>query len=383
MRNFLMTSAAIAALMGGMTAADAQLAAGMRGPAVELAQSEPRDGNREREPRARRGEQSAPAAAPAVRDRQPSSPRGSVTTGQGSDREFDRPRSERQRGEASEPRRGQDMRDGDRDRPARDRAGTRDRAGERDRSASERSAPRERSTTGQSSGERTTTTAPQRGDTSRTDMTRERSRAGQQQETRQGDARDGRFRMTSEQRTRVTARFSGSIERMNVRPLSRSSISVSIGAVVPRSVHLHVVPQDVVAIYPQFRGHRFVVVEEEIVIIEPRSHRVVALLPMSGRQARASVRETTGNAPAGTRLQLSPRDREVIRTVVMREPACRLEQRVEFFLFVPIPRTVEICELPREVVSTVPAVSAYRYAVRGDDIVLVDPHDQRVVEIIE
>jgi hypothetical protein len=389
MRNFLLTSAAVAALLGGVAVAEAQMTPGARGPAAEAAQNEPGAGkaNREREPRARGGEQ---GAAPAVRDRQSStpSPRG-ATTGQGSDREFDRPRSERRRGEADEQRRSNerkqsqdDRRDGDRNRAARDRDG------DRDRNAAERNSQRERAT-GQSANDRDNAT-PRRGDAARSDTTRDRAgqrqenRQDRRQDSRQSDSRGDRFRMTSEQRIRISTRFSDRIDRMNVRPLSRNSISVSIGAVVPRSVNLHVVPQDIVAIYPRFRGHRFVVVEEEIVIIEPRSYRVVAVLPMSGgRQARASVRETTASAPARARLQLSPQERETIRTVVMREPACRLEQRVDFFLFVPIPRTVEICELPREVVSTVPAVGAYRYALRGDDIVLVDPEDHRVVEIIE
>ncbi|MND00893.1 hypothetical protein D3C83_196710 [compost metagenome] len=73
----------------------------------------------------------------------------------------------------------------------------------------------------------------------------------------------------------------------------------------------------------------------------------------------------------------------MIHTVVMREPACRLEQRVDFFLFVPIPRTVEVCQLPQEIVTRIPAVGPYRYVVRGDDVVLVEPDGNRVVEIID
>jgi hypothetical protein len=206
------------------------------------------------------------------------------------------------------------------------------------------------------------------------------TRAEQRNET----ARSGSIRLSDDQRTRISARFSDRIDRMNVRPLSRSSISVSIGATVPRSVRLHVVPSDIVAIYPRFRGHRFVVVEDEIVIVEPRSYRIVATLPMGGelRSARASFRETTGAVGAGNRIRLSQEDRTLIRTTLLREPACRLEQRVDFFLFVPIPRTVEVCQLPAEVVSQVPAVGSYRYVVRGDEIALVDPEEYRIIEVI-
>jgi hypothetical protein len=244
----------------------------------------------------------------------------------------------------------------------------RDRAG-RDsiRDSQDRVTARERRTTGQSN-ERQSTDAPRRDDARRDDR-----------------ASRGSVTLSEEQRTRISTRFSDRIERMNVRPVSRSNISVSIGATVPRSVRLHAVPNDVVTIYPRFRGHRFVVVEDEIVIIEPRSYRIVAVLPMSGerRAARAQVRETTGAAGAGARIRLSAEDRRVIRTVVMQEPACRLEERVDFFLFVPIPRTVEVCQLPQEIVTRIPAVRPYRYVVRGDDIVLVEPDGNRVVEIID
>ena len=234
---------------------------------------------------------------------------------------------------------------------------------------------------------------PRRGETRQRDTTQDRgSRIERRQETRQESTRQdstarGSARMSDEQRTRVSTRFSQSIDRMNVRPLSRSQISVSIGATIPRSVRAYTVPRDIVAIYPQFRGHRFVVVDDEIVIVEPGSQRVVTMLPMGGERAFArsparettgsSVRETTGTAPpAGSRIRLSPQEREVIRTVVMREPACRLEQRVDFVLFIPLPRTVEVCELPPQVVSEAPEVQ--RVSLRGadDEIGLVDPDEQ-------
>jgi hypothetical protein len=256
---------------------------------------------------------------------------------------------------------------------------------------------RERTTTGQSQ-ERTTgqpsgdvsRETPRRGETRQRDTAQDRgSRIERRQETRQESTRQdstarGSARMSDAQRTRVSTRFSQSIDRMNVRPLSRSQISVSIGATIPRSVRAYTVPRDIVAIYPRFRGHRFVVVEDDIVIVEPGSQRVVSVLPRSGEQraARSFARETTGIAPAGSGIRLSPQDREVIRTVVLREPACRLEQRVDFILFIPLPRTVEVCELPQQVVSEAPELRRYRYVVQGDEIGLIDPEDNRVVEVI-
>jgi hypothetical protein len=179
----------------------------------------------------------------------------------------------------------------------------------------------------------------------------------------------------------MTARLSAQIDRLDVQPISRTRISASIGSVIPRSIRLYALPPDVVSIYPRFRGYSFVLVEDEYVIIEPRTRQIVTVIPAS--DSRRTSRETTGVAVRGEPLRLSPRARSVIRATVLREPACHYEQRIDFFLFVPVPRTVEVCEFPRRIVEEVPEIGTYRYVVRGEEVVVVDPDERRVVEIID
>jgi hypothetical protein len=52
---------------------------------------------------------------------------------------------------------------------------------------------------------------------------------------------------------------------------------ISVGTVIPRTVTLHAPPPIVIEVYPQWRGYRFVLVED-VVIIEPSSYRIVALI---------------------------------------------------------------------------------------------------------
>ena len=383
MRSLLLTSVATAALLTGLAAAGAQQDQGRRGDppsATEQTQQPPRARNNVKEwpgSQVQQPERQAPARAQPERS----------TTGQSTERPADQPR---QRGRG-------DARDEGRDRASAAREPHR-------RGCSRTHRPRARPTTGQSQ-ERTTSQSsgeaaretPRRGEAQRLDRTQDRAQdRGSRAERRDETTVRGSAALSDEQRSRVSTRFSQSIDRMNVRPLSRSQVSVSIGATIPRSVRAYTVPQDIVAIYPRFRGHRFVVVDDEIVIVEPGSQRIVSVLPMGGEMggersfARSTnrettgspYRETTGSAAAGSRIRLSPQDREVIRTVVMREPACRLEQRVDFFLFIPLPRTVEVCELPPQVVSEAPELRGYRYVVRGDEIGLVDPDENRIVEVI-
>jgi hypothetical protein len=60
--------------------------------------------------------------------------------------------------------------------------------------------------------------------------------------------------------------------------------SVSIGAIVPPHHHFHVLPTEIVSIVPEYRGYDYIVVNDEILIVEPRTHRIVETLP-EGRSA--------------------------------------------------------------------------------------------------
>ena len=75
------------------------------------------------------------------------------------------------------------------------------------------------------------------------------------------------------------------MSHLNVRPLNDAKFSVSVGTTVPRDVRLERLPADVVEIVPQYRDYDFVVVRDEIVIVDPSSYRIVASLPYSGRSA--------------------------------------------------------------------------------------------------
>jgi hypothetical protein len=140
------------------------------------------------------------------------------------------------------------------------------------------------------------------------------------------------------------------------------------------------VPEDVIAVYPRFRGDRFVLVEDEIVVIEPATRRVVAVLPRGG--SRYSSRETTGRSDSRVHLRLSPEERTEIRTVIMREPSCHYEAQLDFTFGIPLPRSTRVCEFPQTVVSEYPDIRQYRYVVKGDDIAVVDPDDYRIVDVI-
>ena len=81
-------------------------------------------------------------------------------------------------------------------------------------------------------------------------------------------------KLSSEQQTKITT----VIKSQRVAPVTNVNFSISVGTRVPRDVHFHTLPAEVVTIYPQWRGYRFILVREEIVIIDPNTFEIVAVI---------------------------------------------------------------------------------------------------------
>jgi len=57
------------------------------------------------------------------------------------------------------------------------------------------------------------------------------------------------------------------------------NFSISVGTRIPRNVHFVVLPEEIVRIVPQYRGFDYFLVEDEIVIVDPRTLEIVAIIP--------------------------------------------------------------------------------------------------------
>ena len=76
--------------------------------------------------------------------------------------------------------------------------------------------------------------------------------------------------LTTEQKTKIRTTV---MQSSSAPKVSRSSINfnISVGTVVPRSVHFVSVPSTLVEIHPAWRGYSYFVVDDEIIIVEPRT----------------------------------------------------------------------------------------------------------------
>ena len=70
------------------------------------------------------------------------------------------------------------------------------------------------------------------------------------------------------------------IRNEHVAPISNPDFAVTVGSRIPRErVDLRPLPSEVFTIYPQWRGYEFFLVRDEIIVVDPRTLEIVAVLP--------------------------------------------------------------------------------------------------------
>jgi hypothetical protein len=81
-------------------------------------------------------------------------------------------------------------------------------------------------------------------------------------------------KLSTEQRTKITT----VIRNEHVAPITNVNFNVAVGTRIPHDVAFHPLPADVVTIYPEWRGYNFVLVRDEIVVIDPQTFEIVAVI---------------------------------------------------------------------------------------------------------
>ena len=90
-----------------------------------------------------------------------------------------------------------------------------------------------------------------------------------------GQAGAGGKQLTTEQRTKVTT----VIKQQNVQPVTNINFSISVGTRVPREVRFNPLPAEIITVYPDWRGYEFFLARDEIIVVNPRTLEIVAVLP--------------------------------------------------------------------------------------------------------
>jgi Protein of unknown function (DUF1236) len=81
-------------------------------------------------------------------------------------------------------------------------------------------------------------------------------------------------KLSNEQRTKITT----VIRNQHVQPVTNVNFSIAVGTRVPRDVSFHPLPAEIVSVYPDWRGYEFILVRDQILVIDPSSLEIVAVL---------------------------------------------------------------------------------------------------------
>jgi hypothetical protein len=98
---------------------------------------------------------------------------------------------------------------------------------------------------------------------------------GQVQGQVQGKGSARSVQLSSEQRAKIHA----SLANRKAGRVTNENFTVNVGARVPRTVRFYPLPIEIVDIVPEYQGYDYVLVGDEIVIIDPNTLEIVAVLP--------------------------------------------------------------------------------------------------------
>jgi hypothetical protein len=113
----------------------------------------------------------------------------------------------------------------------------------------------------------------------------ENERGGAIRENRENNARiqerGGRaggksVQLSESQRSQIKTLI---VKDRNMPRVNSSNFSVAVGSAVPRDVHVAPLPPDIIRVVPAYRGFDYVMVRDQLLIIDPDTMKIVAILP--------------------------------------------------------------------------------------------------------
>ncbi len=136
-------------------------------------------------------------------------------------------------------------------------------------------APEQNRTTGQAPREDRTNRSSER---NRSEQERERIDRTEENRATTGQGAAGTratINLTPEKRTQIHEVI---VQERNAPRVSSPNFNVSVGARVPRTIRFMALPRTILEIEPAWRGFEYFMVGDEIVIIDPRSMEIVAIV---------------------------------------------------------------------------------------------------------
>jgi hypothetical protein len=123
-----------------------------------------------------------------------------------------------------------------------------------------------------------------------------------QSQTTQTQTNQTQVSQQSNLSTDKQVRISQTLTRERLAEPERNlNVSIRVGERAPDRVRFHRLPDTIVSIEPEYRGYDYFTTEEEIVIVEPRTHRIVSQIPRDASRIHAAgAGSSAGGSTTGT-----------------------------------------------------------------------------------
>jgi hypothetical protein len=232
---------------------------------------------------------------------------------------------------------------------------------------SEQAQPKEQSTKGaatKDSGTKGTATDPGKGQEAPPKLS----------DTAKGPSGGSHLQLSEQQRTNVHDMI---LKESHVNRVTNVNFTINVGVRVPREVRLAALPASVITIVPEYRSHRYFIVDEEICIVDPVTYEIVEIITVPGRSA-ARVENRGGSVS----LVLTDEEKAIILHGINLSGASTLGLGA-LTEGADVPRGVEVRSFPDSIVQKVPKVKRYKFFAAENRIAIVDPRGAKIQLVIE
>src|SRR5262245_9933866 len=176
---------------------------------------------------------------------------------------------------------------------------------------------------GQSQPQRDQTTgqAPSRDQNQQGQRQNQPQRGQSQQGQAQQDRSSGRVTLSADQRTRIRQTV---LTGSNVPRVNNVNFAIRVGTVVPSHVRIVTVPDTLIEIHPEWRGHSFFVVHDDIIIVD-NNRSIVAEVPVGSSGASLDSRggggrlDTRGGGGGQAAVNLSSEEIVQMQTILIEQ----------------------------------------------------------------
>ncbi|HEU0058859.1 MAG TPA: DUF1236 domain-containing protein [Hyphomicrobiaceae bacterium] len=210
--------------------------------------------------------------------------------------------------------------------------------------------------------------------TGRDNAQKEPKDGGKQKSTERSGSGE-RVQLSEQQRTNVHQTL---IKESNLNRATNVNISISVGTRVPRSVRLAPLPATIISIVPAYRSYQYVVVHDEICIVDPNTYEIVEVITASGPGRTAGV-ESRGSQTA---LVLTEEEKAIVLRSVEgdRSSTLGLGTLTEGS---SVPRGANVRTFPDTVVQQVPKLKDHKFFAAENRLAIVDTQGDKVQLVLE